>query len=107
MVRDCHITLLDTKLTLPLAERGDQQLSAEEALSRLKKLNEDINSLLDDVGVFADWWQMTQASLQWIKANINYLRRSDNADILDRLRARWSSVGQKYIDYSREVRSPH
>lgn len=88
-------------------ERGSEQLSAEEALSRLKKINDDISGLLEEVRVFADWWHGILGSLQWIKANINRIRHPQNAYILDRLREKWGSVGQQYIDYSREVRSTY
>ena len=86
-----------------LLERGDEKLSAEEALKRLKKINDDINDLLKEVSAFADWWHNISGSLRWIKDNINRIRHPQNAYILDRLRTQWSSVGQQYTNYSREV----
>jgi hypothetical protein len=104
---DIAFAFMPAYLTLVHAvtgSRSDRDILTA-VLSQFKRVTDDLNTLIQQVGCFVDWWGDVNASLANLERILPQIRvDGSNPFRTDTVKERWEGVHQKYILYQRQVR---
>ena len=82
-----------------------REISCEDGIAELHKINTDLVELLVHVTKFVDWWSNITGKLVTIRDNTHQLGSSkvDMSNRLDLTQKRWVDVKNQYRTYVHEV----
>lgn len=76
------------------------------ALSQFKRVTDDLNTLIQQVSCFVNWWGDINTGLANLEDVLPQIRvDGTNPFRTETVKERWEGVHQQYILYQRQVRS--